>query len=148
MLRREWLAVVLVGACTTMSVAQAQPTKEKAVQVLREVLAALEAKDYDRAAKHFQFPAKADRSKIASELAALLTRREISKKGIDVLAAKGKWGKLADVLAAKRAQGYANRFKVPLDACYGLLLEPAEAGFYWDGARFKIIRCDDIGKLQ
>lgn len=48
---------------------------------------------------------------------------------------------------AERAKGWAERCKVELKDCYYLSLKNAEAGFYWDGKQFKIIRCDDIGKL-
>jgi hypothetical protein len=93
-----------------------KPTKEAAVQVLRDFLAALEAKDYDKAAKFLHFPpdVKID---IHKELSVGLDRKEISKKGIDILAAKGKWGKLEEVFGKENAERRAKRMQVPLDAC-------------------------------
>ncbi|MCI0377013.1 MAG: hypothetical protein L0215_05370 [Gemmataceae bacterium] len=124
-----------------------KPTKEAGVQLLRDFLAALEAKDYDKAAKFLHFPpdAKID---IQKELSVGLERKEISKKGIDILAAKGKWGKLAEVFDKDVAERRAKRMQVPLDECYGLRLDVAEAGFHWTGTTFKLIRVNNIGKLE
>ncbi|MCI0641268.1 MAG: hypothetical protein L0Y72_00945 [Gemmataceae bacterium] len=124
-----------------------KPTKESAVQMLRDFLAALEAKDYDKAAKFLHFPpdVKVD---IQKELSVGLERKEISKKGIDILAAKGKWGKLAEVFDKDVAERRAKRMQVPLDECYGLKFESAAAGFWWTNSTFKIIRVNNIGKLE
>ncbi len=125
-----------------------QPTKENAVQLLRDALTALEAKDYDKAASYFKIPANATQDEIKRQLGRLLELQELSEKGIDILAKDGKWGKLEEAFGADRAKSMAERAGVPLDSCYGLTLRNAEAGFYWDGKQFKIIRCDDIGKLN
>lgn len=129
------------------STSSAAPAKDDAVKVLRSALAALEAKDYDKAASFFKIPAGASTEEINKQLARLLELQEISSSGIDVLAKDGKWGKLDEAFSPDQAKRIAERAGVPLDACYGLTLKSAEAGFYWDGKQFKIIRCDDIGKL-
>jgi hypothetical protein len=147
MVRQAWAAAALVAGLLTAGVARAD-TKDKAVQTLRDFLAALEAKDYKKAATFLEGAAKAPQEKLAKELEALLTRREISKKGIEVLAAKGKWGKLDEVFKPDRAKSMADRFKVPVASCYGLEFNGGEAGFYWNGTRFTLIRVDDIGKLE
>jgi PBP1b-binding outer membrane lipoprotein LpoB len=127
--------------------AKAEPVKDEAVRVLRAALSALEAKDYDKAATFFKIPANASSEEKKTQLARLLELNEISKTGIDILARDGKWGKLDEAFDAERAKRFAERANVPLESCYGLSLKNAEAGFYWDGEQFKIIRCDDIGKL-
>ena len=131
------------GATTTT----AGPVKESAVRVLQDALAALEARDYAKAATFFRVPPSSDLEDVKKQLARLLELRELSQNGIDILARDGKWGKLDQAFSADRAKYMAERAGVPLDACYGLSLRNAEAGFYWDGKQFKIIRCDDIGKL-
>lgn len=138
------------GGSTTgsTSTSSAAPTKDDAVRLLRDALAALEAKDYDKAAALFRAPAGVSAEDIKTQLAKLLELQEISSAGIDILAKDGKWGKLDQSFNADQAKRIAERAGVPLDSCYGLTLRNAEAGFYWDGRQFKIIRCDDIGKLS
>jgi hypothetical protein len=141
------LALMVVSCGKLPGIKTAEPTKENAVQTLRDALTALEAKDYDKAATYFKVPANAPPDEVKKQLARLLEINELSSNGIDILARDGKWGKLEEVFGADRAKSMTERSGVPVDSCYGLNLRNAEAGFYWDGKQFKIIRCDDIGKL-
>jgi hypothetical protein len=77
----------------------------------------------------------------------LVDAREITRQGIDVLAEKGQWGKLAEIHPDK-ADDWAKKFHVPPDQCWALAYEGAEAAFHFDGHALKIIRCNDIGKLK
>lgn len=77
----------------------------------------------------------------------MVDKHEISKAGVEKLATNPKWGKLEEVFGAKRAKAWTDRAKVPIADCYGLGMEPAEVGLYWDGTHFLIIRLDDVGKL-
>ncbi len=140
------VAFLCVVSVRAEQAGKGKPTKEAAVQVLRDFLAALEAKNCDKAATFLHLPPD-QKFDAQRELSQGLERKEISKKGIDILAAKGQWGKLAEVFP-KNAEARAKRMQVPLDACYGLRFDPAEAGFYWNGSQFKLIRVDDIGKLE
>jgi hypothetical protein len=124
------------------------PTKEAAVQTLRNFLAAIEAKDYDKAAGMLKLPPQVTPDDIKRGLGRIMELQEISSKGIDILAEKGKWGKLADVYGADRANRFVERSGASLDDSYGLNYQEAEAAFFWDGKEFKITRVDDIGKLQ
>ncbi len=140
------------GSTPTASPSQAvsvaaQPTQQAALDHLRKTIQALDAKNYEEAAGYFKIPAGAGPDKVAKELQKLVDRHEISKAGVEKLAAKAKWGKLEEVFGAKRAKAWTDRSKVPLQDCYGLGVEPAEVGLYWDGSRFLIIRLDDVGKL-
>ena len=125
----------------------AEPTKADAVTVLRGLFSALEAKDYAKAAAFLQNPPGLSPEVLQKEVAKFIERNEISAAGITVLDAKGKWGKLSEAVEPARAQRFADKFGVALEACYGLALGNAEAGFFWDGKQLRIIRCDDIGKL-
>jgi hypothetical protein len=126
----------------------AGPTKEAAIQVLRNFLSAVEAKDYDKAAAMIQTSEQVPRDEISKALGRMLELNELSARGIDILAERGKWGKLAEVYGTDRASRLIARAGVPVDDCYGLNLDAAEAGFYWDGKQFKLVRIDDIGKLK
>lgn len=146
------IALFVFAGCgksdSSPSVNAGAPTKEAAVQVLRSLLTALEAKDYDKAATLVYIPPQMPPDDIKKGLGRILELQELSAPGIDILVEKGKWGKLAEVYGADRANRFVERSKVPVDECYGLNYEGAEAGFYWDGKQFKIIRVDDIGKLR
>jgi hypothetical protein len=128
------------------------PTKEHAIKHLREVLAALEAKDWNKAVGYFAFPANERPRGAEAAFGKLIELKEISAKGIDVLAAKGKWGKLAEVFEPEKAAMFADKFKVALDECYGFSVETAAAnasvGFHWDGAQLRLIRLNNVGKLE
>ena len=126
----------------------AGPTKEAAVQTLRSFLAAVEAKEYSKAAAMVQTSSEVSPAEIERSLGRMLENNELSARGIDILAERGKWGKLAEVFGADRASRLIARAGVPVDDCYGLNLENAEAGFYWNGKEFKLVRVDDIGKLR
>ena len=139
------LAMLLPAAPT--SAADAGPSKESAVALLRGLLAVLQAQDYAKATTFFQMPPGLTPEVLQKEAAKFIERNEISATGIDTLVAKGKWGKLTETVEPARAQRFAEKFGVPVAECYGLTLGNAEAGFFWDGKQFKLIRCDDIGKL-
>ncbi len=124
-----------------------RPSKEQAVQVLKDFHAALQAQDYDKAVTFLQPHPMIKPEALKKDLAEFLKRKEISAKGIEILAAKGTWGKLEEVFEAARARSMAQRFKVSVDSCFGFKLKEAEAAFFWNGEQLKIIRCNDIGQL-
>ena len=124
------------------------PTKEAAVQTLRSFLAAVEAKDYDKAAAMIKLPPQLSQDDVKKGLGRILELQEISAQGIDILADKGKWGKLAEVYGEDRANHFAERAGVSVNDSYGLNYQEAEAAFYWDGQQFKITRVNNIGKLK
>src|SRR5687767_14015249 len=114
----------------------ATPTKEVAVKTFRDAAAALEAQDYDKAVTYFHVPPGASVEQFKAGAPQMVSNREISKPGVDVLAAQGKWGKLDEVYAKEKAQRYAERSGVPLDQCYGLTHGDAETGFHWNGQQY------------
>jgi hypothetical protein len=140
--------LAVIGVLLGESAVEAQqPAKEEAVKTLRAFVAALEAKDYERALFYLQLPPdeKIDPEK---ELGGLLRRGEISRKGIDIIAAKGKWGKLTEIISAARVDRYAKQLKIAPESCYGFVLGDAEACLCWTGMRFTIFRVENIGKLK
>ena len=77
----------------------------------------------------------------------ILEIKEISAKGIEVMAAKATWGKLADI-APDKGPRWAAKFDVPVEQCWGMVHESGEVGFHWDGKQLRFIRLDDVGKLE
>lgn len=129
----------------------AEPTKQQAIAHLKGLLTALEAKDYDKAVPFFATPPGATPEQLKAEMPKLIEIREISAEGIEVLAAEGKWSKLADVAKpeTERAASWAKRFGVNPAECWALMTDRGgEAAFHFDGTSLKLIRCDDIGKLE
>ncbi len=139
--------VVLLALLLPAGASAAEPTKAEAVGILRNLFSALLAQDYQKAVTFFQTPTGATPADLQKAVARLIELKEISAPGIDVLEAKGKWGKLNETVEPARAERFAAKFGVPAADCYGLTLGNAEAGFFWDGKQLKVIRCDDIGNL-
>jgi hypothetical protein len=141
------LALLTFAGCKSNATSSG-PTKDAAVQTLRAFLAAVEAKDYDKAAGMLKLPPQVTSDDIKKGLGRILELQEISSKGIDIIADKGKWGKLEEVFGADRANRFVERSGVSLNDSYGLSYQDAEAAFFWDGQQFKITRVNNIGKLQ
>ena len=141
------LAALLLITSTAFAADPPAPTKEMAVQHLQAFLAVLETRDFDKALT-FVAPipdlTPEDKKKMMQRM---VEARELTKPGIEILAAKGQWGKLTQVRPDK-AEAWAQKFKVSPEQCYALSYEGAEAAFHFDGKSLKIIRCDDIGKLK
>jgi len=122
-------------------------TREGAAMVLDMAADALDAKDYDKAVAYFHVPPGRSPEDFKKQAPALVEQQEISKEGVEVLAARGKWGTLAEVYG-DRAKNLAERAGVPPEQCYGLSHEGAETAFHWSDQGFKIIRCNNVGKLK
>ena len=127
--------------------AAGDPTKEMAEKRLREMLAALEAKDYKKAMTFMASSPNIPAEKLQEGLERILEIKEISAHGIDVLMAKGQWGKL-ETIAPDKGPRWAQKFDKPVGECWGIVFDNAEVGFHWDGKELKFIRLDDVGKLQ
>jgi len=124
------------------------PAKEVAMQTLRDLLAAIEGKDYDRA-MGLMVLGNMKREDAPAALQKLLELREVSAKGIDIIAAQGKWGTLTEVVGAERAKLMLRRAGgAPVESCYMITLRNAEAGFVWDGKAFKVFRLNNVGQLE
>lgn len=140
--------ILLVAAALGAAADDPKPTREVGVQTLRDLLGALEAKDYPKAVTYLKLPPNIKQEEGEKLAGKLLENKEISKKGIDLIAKDGKWGKFTEVIDAERAKKTAERFGVPPDACWGMSLKNAEVGLYWDGKKFQVIRCNNVGKLE
>jgi len=126
--------------------ATAEPTRGTAIALLTDFAQKLESNDHDAATKMLRVPSGIAPDQIKKAVGQFLSRREISSAGVKILAEKGKWGKLTDVLP-ERGKRFAEKAGVDADSCWALSHENAEAAFLWEDGQFYIIRCDDIGKL-
>jgi len=134
-------------AISEAAAATASPTKDTLVQTLRDLLAAIEADDLDTAAAHMiEFPGMS-KEDVHKALPGFVEKREISGPGIEILAEKGTFGPLAEVFPERGAH-WAERVKVDPAECYALSHEGAEVAGLWNGKAFKLIRLDDVGKLE
>ena len=142
------LALCFLSTPTLLAADAPAPTKEMAIKHLQAFLSVLDTGDFDKALTYIApLPdlAHEDQQKMMRRL---VEAREITRQGIEVLAAKGQWGKLADIHPDK-SDDWARKFHVPPDQCWALAYEGAEAAFHFEPRQgLKIIRCNDIGKLK
>lgn len=140
-------ALVLAGTMRGQTTQAGQPAKAQAVQVLRDFLKAVEAKDYDKALTMYLLPPEVSEERAKEYFAEMLQTKEVSAKGVDALADKGKWGKYAEVVNAKEAEYWVARLSVEAAECYGLSLGAGRVGLHWDGTSFKLFQCTGVGKV-
>ena len=130
----------------TSAARAAEPSKDEAVQILKDFHAALKAKDYTKAITFLGTPPGVKEGDLQYAARQFIKNKEISAEGIAILAAKGRWVKLTEG-APTKIERYTKMWGVKAEECHFLVLGSAEAGFHWDGKVLKIYRCDDIGKL-
>jgi hypothetical protein len=80
-------------------------------------------------------------------VAKFIERREISGPGIDILAERGTFGPLEEVYP-DRGDRFAKKAGVDAAQCYALALDSAEVVVFWGGDKPRLIRLDDVGKLE
>ena len=133
---------------------EAKPTKEAAVKVLQDFYAAFEAKDFDKAITFIHVPEKYRKElpklkESLQQLAGKKEQKEITKKGLAILAERGKWGKLVEIVGEKEAKRLTKDSSLSPASCYGLFAETRRgAAFTWTGKRFLIIYFNNIGYLE
>lgn len=142
----KWIAVLVLaaalGGCKTK-----QPDKEAAVATLTAFIDAVEKNELDAAVAMLRLGADAPVDEVKKELPNGLASGELSKAGLAKLAADGTWGTFEQVFPDAADRVDLTAVDVPIGAAYALKLDRAEAGLYWDGSKFLIFRCDDLGTL-
>lgn len=127
---------------------QVAPTKAKLIQTLKTLYPLLEKKDYQSAASSFVLPPNFQ----PQMLDGFIERREISADGIAVLEKDAVFATAVKAFGQERAEAFAKRAAVSVDDCYGFNHETdvatGEVMAQWDGTNFKLIRLDDVGKLE
>ncbi|WP_411826525.1 hypothetical protein [Luteolibacter sp. AS25] len=125
----------------------AEPTREAAISLLNRLADDLENGRDSDAVKHMGAYPGVSEAKMTGEMKGFLEKNEISSAGVTILAEKGKWGKLTEIFP-ERGPRLAEKWQLDPEDCWALGYEGAEAGFHWNGEKFLIIRCDDVGKLN
>ncbi len=132
---------------------EAKPTKEAAIKVLAAFASALEANDVEKAWKYLYISAKIkdQEMKIKEDFKKRLPKilqSDISKKGVEILAKKGKWGKLPEIVGEKEAQGLTKMVGLTASSCFGLFATArGGAAFYWTGKEWRLIYFNNIAHL-
>ena len=122
------------------------PTKEAVIGLLRDMVAALEAKDHDKAVTYLvEFPGMTP-EKAKKGVAGFLEKREISKAGVEILAQRGTFGTLTQVFPERGAY-LAKKAGVPVDECWAMSCDGAEVAVHQKDGKLRLIRLDDVGKL-
>jgi ethanolamine utilization microcompartment shell protein EutL len=122
------------------------PTKEAVVGLLRDLVAALESGNHAKATEYFQLFPGMSRAQAKEAVGTLLDKREVSAAGVAILAEKGRFGPLLDVVP-DRGEAWAKKAGVDPAKCVALVHEGAEVAVYWGDVSLLLIRCDDVGKL-
>jgi hypothetical protein len=147
------LALTLyVSAFSLPTAASSQDTpaasKEALIETLDKVLPLLASKDFEKAAEYFVLPENFE----PEMLDGFIDRRELSLSGIRILEQDATFGPATEVFSAERAQAFAARAGVDVATCFGFNHETqsatAEVLATWANGRFKLVRLDDVGKLQ
>jgi len=135
------------------AVDEAKPTKEAAIKVLAAFASALEANDVEKAWKYLYISGKIkeQEKKIKEAFKKRLSKilqSDISTKGVAILAKKGKWGKLAEVVGEKEAKGLTEMVGLTPSSCFGLFATSrGGAAFYWTGKEWRLIYFNNIAHL-
>lgn len=135
-------AALALSGCATPA-----PTKENAVATLERLIEATEKNELDAAASLLRLPAGVSAAEVMKELPNALTSGEWSRPGLAKLVADGTWGTYEEVFPNADERVDLADLEVPIGAAYGMRLDRAEVGLYWDGRRFLVFRCDDLGSL-
>jgi len=123
------------------------PTRAQAITLLRELLDTLERGDYEAATRFLLPSVVKDASKARKRMATLIPNREISGAGLDILAARGHYGPLTEVFPEK-GTNWAEKAGVDPAKCTALKEGDATVILYWGGKAIRILRLDDVGKLE
>lgn len=144
------LATVALAACGSKDGAPTgELDKAAAVKMLESVFANAEGKKIDAMMQQFAAPpGKEGELKGQLEKIDFIAKKEISAAGIKVLAEKGKFGAAVEVLGAEKAERRAKRFGADPKNCKAFTHDNAQAIFCQFDKSWKLIRLNNIGKLQ
>lgn len=124
-----------------------EPTKADLIKTLETIYPLLEAENYSAAAELVMMPSSLN----PEMLSGILKAKELSMSGIKQLSRDAKFGKATDLFGTERATSLVKKMGADVDKCYGFNHETDQATgeiiAQWDGARFQLVRIDDVGKL-
>ncbi|MCA9524067.1 MAG: hypothetical protein KC609_24035 [Myxococcales bacterium] len=122
--------------------------RKDAIAKLNLTLDALKKKDYDALKELLAVPKGYKFEDLKRNAPKLLERNEISEAGIKALSRSGRFAKLPQIFPDK-AQRWIRRYGIgDANGCYGFGNGRAEVAFCKLDGKWKIIRLDDVGKIQ
>ena len=148
------LAILLVaGGITAILLNSDGPTKERCIQVLKDILIAHNSGDYEKAMSYFRNDETEKDYKQAIRTGSTPRKLGLSTEQIDALAEKGKLTSLTDYIDSQRPKIanippdfttlYGRKYNVPVENCYVLSMGGKGIAFYWDGKDLKLIASVD-----
>jgi hypothetical protein len=153
------MTISLINSCGTdtkndSAETAKNPDKAKMITRLNQLMDLLENENYDEAKAYFLLPEGMSNDEIIDNLSKLISRNEISKRGINILKnEKFEFGTLKEIYGEKGIK-MAERAKLDLEKCYGIQIKNLKHGrsslevmALWDGENFKFFRLDNIGKI-
>ncbi|MEM0995677.1 MAG: hypothetical protein AAGN35_01295 [Bacteroidota bacterium] len=144
---RTFFALLLLTAAFIATADKPRPTKKQMVSQLKAVCQLILDEDYAAAADQFILPAGMSPERSREALAGLVTKREISLSGIDILKTEGTFGPLKEIFPERGPRWMERSAIATAGDCYGLAYKNAEVAGFWTGKQFKFFRMDDVGKL-
>ena len=136
------------STCHAEEAVHPSPTKASLIATLDAVLPHLEKNELAAASEFFVLPPNFK----PEMLDGFVDRQEISLEGIRCLEQEARFAKAADLFGDERARNIADRASADVHNCYGFKHEAsgevAEVVALWGDGRFKLVRLDDVGKIQ
>jgi hypothetical protein len=130
-----------------------RPTKEHAIQTLKDILTAHNKGNYERALSYLRNDEAERDYRQAIRTGSTPHDIGVSTKSIDALAEKGELTTLTDYIDSWRPkisnipadfpQIYGRKYNVPVETCYVLSMGGSGIAFYWDGKDLKLIAAVD-----
>ena len=154
------LATVVIFLACLFGVAQAQeksqasavekPNKQQLINTLKSYLSKLKSGDYEGAASHLVIPSDIDFK--PEMIKGFENSENISLAGIERLAKEAKFGRSTDQFRESLVNRHASSVGVDTTETYGFKFEAedgtAEVIAKWQDGKFKLIRIDDIRRIE
>lgn len=122
--------------------------RKDAIAKLNATLTALNKKDYDALKDLLAVPRGFKFEDLKKRAPKLLEQKEISEAGIKALSKSGRFGKLLQIFPQQGPQ-WTRRFGIgDPSGCYGFRNQNAEVAFCKLSGKWKMIRLNNVGKLQ
>jgi hypothetical protein len=154
------LATVVVFLACLFEVALAQekpqatavekPNKQQLIETLKSYLSKLKSEDYEGAASHLVIPSDIEFK--PKMIKGFENSENISLPGIERLAKEAKFGRSKDQFGESLVKRYASLVGADVTETYGFKFKAedgtAEVIAKWQDGKFKLIRIDDIRRIE
>jgi hypothetical protein len=139
-----------IVAQETQQSAVEKPTKQQLIETLKSFLSKLKSGDYEAASSHLVIPSTVEFK--PEMLKGYENSENISLAGIERLAKEAKFGRSADQFGESLVKRHASFVGVDAADTYGFKFKAedgtAEVIAKWQDGKFKLIRTDDIRRIE